>query len=158
MAVGLVLLLDDPDPPHPPDDGFGILRLQLEFGREDHRLVEIRLAVGEAEVVALADLDLVGRVEDRGPADELADRPLPAARVAASAPPTVPGMPVRISRPASPARAVWEIRAVRGTAAPALTTLPSTATSEKKRALQLDDQGLRRLRRGPGRSSRRPGS
>ena len=61
----------------------GSSRLELELGREDHRLVEVRLAVGEAEVVALADLDLVGGVDDGGPADELADRPLAAAGVAA---------------------------------------------------------------------------
>ena len=42
MAVGLVLLLDDPDPPHPADDGLGVVGLELELGREDHRLVEVR--------------------------------------------------------------------------------------------------------------------
>ena len=30
MAIRLVLLLDDPDPPHPTDDGLGVFRLQLD--------------------------------------------------------------------------------------------------------------------------------
>ena len=75
---------------------------ELEFGREDHRLVEVRLAVGEAEVVALADLDLVGRVEDRGPADELADRPLAAARIAAERAADGPGNPREDLEPGEP--------------------------------------------------------
>ena len=82
VAVGLVLLLDDPDPPHPPDDGLGVLGLELELGGEDHRLVEVRLAVGEAEVVAVADLDLAGGVDDGRAADELADRALAVAGIA----------------------------------------------------------------------------
>ncbi len=82
MAVRLVFLLDDPDPPHAADHGFGIFGLELEFGGEDDGLIEVRVAVGEAQVVALANLDLVGRVEDGGPAHELADRALAAARVA----------------------------------------------------------------------------
>ena len=87
MAVRLVLFLDDPDPPHPPHDRFGIFGRQLELGGEDHGLVEVGVAIGEAEVVALADLDLIGRVEDRGPADELADRALAAAGIAAQGTP-----------------------------------------------------------------------
>ena len=61
----------------------GIFGLQLELGGEDDRLVEVGVAVGEAQVVALADLDLVGGVEHRGAADELADRTLAAAGIAA---------------------------------------------------------------------------
>ena len=95
-------------------------------------LVEVGVAIGEAEVVALADLDLVGRVENGGPADELADRSLAAARhCRAERPPTVPGMPVKTSRPPRPARAECEIKAVSGTAAPASTMLSRTVRSEK---------------------------
>ena len=46
-----------------------------------------------------------------------------------SAPPTVPGMPTSVSRPARPCRAEAEISADTAAPAPARTRLPSTTTS-----------------------------
>ena len=132
VAVGLVFLLDDPDAPHPADDGFGFLGRELEFGREDQGLVEVGVAIGEAEVVALADLDLISRVEDCGPADELADGSLAAAGVAPQRPADGAGDAGQHLEAAQPRPRECEIKAVSGTAAPASTMLSRTVTSEKK--------------------------
>ena len=64
----------------------GFFGRELEFGGEDQGIVEIGVAIGEAQVVALADLDLIGRVEHGGSADELADGSLAAAGIAAQRP------------------------------------------------------------------------
>ena len=119
MSVWLILLLDDPNAPHPTHDGLWIFAGEFEFGRENQGLVEVGVSIGEAEVVSLAHLDSISRVDDGRTADELTDRPLAAPALHRSAPPTVPGIPVSTSRPASPARAECEIKAVSGTAAPA---------------------------------------
>ena len=142
MTVGLVFLLDDPDALHPPDDRLRIFRLELKFGRQDHGFIEVRVPVGKAQVVAFAHLDQVGRVEDGGTADELADRPLPAPGIAAQRSAHCPGNAREDSSPPSPVRADWEMSAVSGTAAPASTTLSRTVTSEKNSALEVDHEGV----------------
>ena len=110
MAIGLILFLDDPDPPHPADECFGV------FGDSSKSAERItgssRLESRSAKLRSrVRDLDFVGRVQHGGPADELADGTLAVTGVAAEPPPTVPGIPVRISSPARPDRAECEMRA-----------------------------------------------
>ena len=82
MAVRLILFLDDPDAPHSANDGLRILAGELELGGEDQWLVEVGVAIGEAEVVSFPHLDDISRVENGRAADELADCSLAAAGVA----------------------------------------------------------------------------
>ena len=61
----------DPGPPHPLDDGIRVVGVQLELGREQHRVVERVGGVGQ--LVAVARLHLAGRVDDLDAAEVLAD-------------------------------------------------------------------------------------
>src|SRR5208337_5255001 len=55
---------------------------ELEFRGDDNWLVQVGRPVGEAEVVAVADLDLASRIQDGGTPHELADGALAAFRIA----------------------------------------------------------------------------
>src|SRR5262249_10154785 len=81
----------DPGLAHALDDGVRGVVVQLKFGRQQDRVVEIAPAVRKAEFVALADLEGAGRVQDLGPVDVLADLPGAVARVTAQGPANRPG-------------------------------------------------------------------
>ena len=80
MTIGLVLFLDDPDPPHSPDNGLRDPRARARIPPQDDRFVQVRLAISKAEIVAVADLDLALGVDDGGSENDGTD-PNPGGRL-----------------------------------------------------------------------------
>ena len=73
MGHRQVRLLDDPLLLHPLGELDRVFLFQLEFGFEDHELIEAALAIGEHEVVALALEDFAAASHDGGRRGPLAD-------------------------------------------------------------------------------------
>ena len=103
VAVRLVLLLDDPDPPHPADDGFGVLRRRARIrprgstgsSRLESRSAKLRSSRSRTWTSSAGSRTVARRTN--WPIAPWRPPALPR-----RAPPTVPGMPVRTSRPRQP--------------------------------------------------------
>ena len=101
-AERLASLALNPGLAHVLDDAVRLIRFQLEFGREKHRIVKVASPEIKTQLVAFTDVDRAVAVEHGDATHMLADVTGAAAGIAAQAPPTVPEMPTSDSSPPRP--------------------------------------------------------
>ena len=101
-------LCENPRLAHALDDGVGVVAVQSEFHGQQHRIVEVGGVFAELQFVALAHLTGAGLSSTTTCRTNWPMWPVRSPALVLRAPPTVPGMPTSVSRPARPWRAVGD--------------------------------------------------